>query len=292
MFRIFTDTPANLPKEYIREHGLSVIPLSYLVNGEEHTETVGDASFDAAAYYQMQRDGNVISTSQIPPQRFHDAFSPVLAQGEDILFVSISSGVSGSFQSAEIAATELREEFPERKLLVINTLAASLGEGLSVMRAVALRDQGKTIDETAEALLAMRPNVCQLLMVDDLMYLRRTGRVSGASAIVGTLLGVKPLLKGNSDGQLVVAEKIRGRARAIRAMAERYRLYAENAQEQTVCIAHADCAKDAEMLAGLIREANPPKEVLVVCYEPVTGSHTGPDALALFFLGGSDVRNK
>lgn len=292
MFRIFTDTPANLPRSFVLEHDIFVIPLIYLVDGVEHTETIDNPTFDAAAYYQMQRDGKVFTTSQIPPQHFQDAFSPILEQGEDILFISISSGISGSYQSAQIAVAELAEKYPQRKIRTVNSLAASLGEGLFVMKAVEMRARGMTLDDTAEALLALRPHLCQLLLVDDLMYLRRTGRVSGASAVVGTLLGVKPLLKGNEEGQLVIAEKIRGRGRSIQAMAERYRLYVKDAQEQTVCIAHADCQADAEKLAALIRSICPPKDILTVCYEPVTGSHTGPDALALFFFGESDVRSK
>lgn len=290
MYRIATDTSANLPWSYIQENELVIVPLSYHIGDQDLSETPGE--FDGHAYYQAIRDGQRSSTSQIPPQRFVDLFAPVLESGQDVLFLSISSGVSGSCHSAQMAAEELRESFPDRRVAVVDTLGASLGEGLQVMRAVELRAQGATLDDAVQAIRSDIPKVCQLLMVDDLMHLRRTGRVSGVSAVVGSMLGIKPILKGSPAGQLVVSAKVRGRKQAIRAMAERYKELAVDPGEHIVGIAHADCPADAEALAGLIREAHPPKDIVNVCYEPVTGAHTGPDALALFFYGADDVRTK
>lgn len=290
MYQIATDTSANLPWDYVQAHGITVVPFSYSINDEEHSETPGE--FDGAAYYQAIRDGARANTSQIPPQRYVERFTPLLEKGEDVLLLSMSSGISGSCQSAEIATRELEETFPGRTVRVVDTLGASLGEGLQVMRAVELRDGGMELDAVAETILAERANVCQLLMVDDLFYLRRTGRVSGVSAVVGSILGVKPILKGNEQGQLVVSTKARGRKQAIQTMAQRYAQLAREPGTHGVGIAHADCAQDAELLAGLIREIAPPKELVSVCYEPVTGAHTGPDALALFFYGDADVRLK
>ncbi len=288
MYRIVTDTSANLPWSYIQAHDIVIIPYTYQLGGKEQRETPG--SFDGPAYYQAIRDGERATTSQIPPQRYVDLLTPLLAAGEDILFISMSSGISGSYHSAQIAAEELLEAFPERKIRTVDTLGASLGEGLQVMRAVELRDAGAGLDETADAIDGLRKNVCQLLMVDDLFYLRRTGRVSGITAVVGSILGVKPILKGNENGQLVVTSKVRGRKQAIRAMAERYKSLAVDPGKQSVGIAHADCPQDAQYLADLLNEIAPPKELVSVCYEPVTGAHTGPDALALFFFGADDVR--
>lgn len=290
MYRIATDTSANLPWSYIQDNELVIVPLSYHIGDRDLSETPGE--FDGHAYYQAIRDGQRATTSQIPPQRFIDLFTPILAGGQDVLFLSISSGVSGSCHSAQIAAEELRETFPERCVAVVDTLGASLGEGLQVMRAVELRAQGVELDQAVQAIRTDIPKVCQLLMVDDLMHLRRTGRVSGVSAVVGSMLGIKPILKGSPAGQLVVSAKVRGRKQAIRAMAERYKELAVDPDQHTVGIAHADCPADAEALAGLIREAHSPKDVVTVCYEPVTGAHTGPDALALFFYGADDVRTK
>lgn len=290
MYRIVTDTSANLPWPYIQSHDIVIIPYTYQLGGKEQSEAPG--SFDGPTYYQAIRDGARATTSQIPPQRYVDALTPLLEAGEDVLFISMSSGISGSYHSSQIAAGELLEAFPGRKIRTVDTLGASLGEGLQVMRAVDMRDNGASLDETAEAIEAFRKNVCQLLMVDDLFYLRRTGRVSGITAVVGSILGVKPILKGNEHGQLVVTSKVRGRKQAIRAMAERYRALAVDPGAQTVGIAHADCPQDAEYLTGLLGEIAPPKELVTVCYEPVTGAHTGPDALALFFFGADDVRSK
>lgn len=288
MYRIATDTSANLPWAYIQARDIAIIPFSYRVGDVERCEEPG--SFDGPAYYQSIRDGARATTSQIPPQRYVDRLAPILEGGEDVLLLSMSSGISGSYHSACIAAEELAETFPGRRVRVVDTLGASLGEGLQVMRAVELRDAGAELDAAADAILRERDNVCQLLMVDDLMYLRRTGRVSGVTAVVGSILGVKPILKGNSEGQLVVSAKVRGRKQAIHAMAERYARLVRDPAAHIVGVAHADCPQDAQLLAGLIQKAHPPKELVSVCYEPVTGAHTGPDALALFFYGDPDVR--
>lgn len=288
MYRIVTDTSANLPRSFIEENDLVVVPFSYLVNGVEHFETEG--GFDGGEYYDILRSGHVVTTSQIPPQRFVEAMTPILENGDDILYVGMSSGISGAFQSSVIAAGELREKYPGREIRLVDTLAASLGEGIAVIRAVKLREQGVPLGETAEALEAMKGKICQLLLVDDLMYLRRTGRVGGVTAVIGSVLGVKPLLKGNEEGKLVVSARIRGRKQAIKEMARRYEALVRDAGSSVVGIAHADCEKDADALAEMISETVDPPEILKVCYGPVTGAHTGPDALALFFLGDDNVR--
>ena len=290
MFQIITDTSANLPWAYVQEHEIPVVPLSYIVDGQEHTQPPGE--WDGADYYESMRRGKTYNTSQSPPQRYTDCFEPFLKQGQDILFVGMSSGISGSFASAGIAAGDLREAYPDRRICLVDTRAASLGEGMFVMRAVACRDKGMTAEETAEDLLAWSDRLYQQLMVDDLNYLKRTGRASGAVALVGSLLNIKPILKGSEEGLLVVSAKPRGRRGAICLMAERYRELAVNPQEQLVGIAHAGCPEDAAFLAEKLREIAPPREIVTVVYEPVTGAHTGPDALALFFEGAPGVRKK
>ena len=266
-----------------------MIPICYQMDGVECTEPPA-GKFDGVAYYNALREGIRVTTSQIPPQRYVDFFTPLLSEGGDVLFVGMSSGISGSYQSAEIAAKELRETFPDRRIRLVDTFGASLGEGLLVMLAAKCREEGMDLDAIADRLLDQRKYVCQLLMVDDLFHLKRTGRVSGASAVIGSVLGIKPILKGSPEGQIVLSVRVRGRKHAIRAMAEKYRLLARDPQLQTVGIAHADCPEDAAYLAELLCQDRPPKEILQVCYEPVTGSHTGPGALALFFMGDADVR--
>ena len=288
MFQIVTDTSANLPWSFVQEHRVPVVPLSYLADGQEYTQP--DGEWDGIEYYESMRRGKTYNTSQIPPQRYTEFFEPLLKTGADVLFLGMSSGISGSFASAKIAAQELEEAFPDRRVEVFDTLAASLGEGMFVMRAVDCQGRGMSLDETVADLLAYRDRLYQQLMVDDLNYLKRTGRANGAVALVGSILSIKPILKGSEDGLLVVSAKIRGRRNAIGTMAQRYRELVVNPQEQVVGIAHAGCPEDAAYLAEKLREIAPPKDIVTVVYEPVTGAHTGPDALALFFEGAPGVR--
>ncbi len=290
-YAIVTDTSANLPSHLVREKDISVVPFSYYVDGEEFCCTDTDA-FDGADYYARLRKREKISTSQITPQRYIEHIEPLLQAGRDVLYIGMSSGISGSYQSAEIAAAQLREEYPERTIRTVDTLGASLGEGLVVLKAAQWRDEGKTIEETETAALQMRKRMYQVFMVDDLFQLKRLGRLSNAASVVGTVLQIKPLLKGNELGQIVCIGKERGRRRAIRALADHYKALVCNAGDQTIGIAHADCPEDAEFLGGLLREAARPKHILNVLYEPVTGCHVGAGTLALFFLGDADVRSK
>ena len=290
-YAIVTDTSANLPTALVREKDLSVVPFSYFIDGEEFCCTDTDA-FDGAEYYGKLRKREKISTSQITPQRYIEHMEPLLRAGRDVLYIGMSSGISGSFQSAEIAAAQLREEYPERTIRTVDTLGASLGEGLVVLKAAEWRSEGKTIEETEAAALEMRRRMYQVFLVDDLFQLKRLGRLSNAASVVGTVLQIKPLLKGNEQGQIVCIGKERGRRKAIRALADHYTALVKDPSQQLVGIAHADCAEDAEFLNGLLRESARPKGVLTVLYEPVTGCHVGAGTLALFFLGDEDVRSK
>ncbi len=290
-FSIITDTSANIPLEYVTTNDVAVIPFYYYLEGEEHSCT-DITNFDGKAYYDMIRAGAEITTSQVTPQRYTEFMEPFLKEGKDILLVCMSSGISGSYQSAEMAAKQLREEYPDRIIRTVDTYGASLGEGLLVMEAVKFRDSGMTVDETADLLLTRRKGMCQVFTVDDLMHLRRGGRISGATAIFGTVLNIKPLLKGNEKGRIVTFGRIRGRRNSIKAIAENYRALVIDPELQTIGIAHADCREDADYLIEMINESKPPKEIITVCYEPVTGSHVGPGALALFFMGNEDYREK
>ena len=289
MFRIITDTSANLPSELAAEKDIGVIPFPYFVNGEQNTclDTVG---FDGVTFYNAMREGAEITTSQINPKRYIDFMRPILERGEDILFVGMSSGISGSYHCAELAAEELGEDFPERKIRLVDTLGASLGEGLLVLKAVRDKVLGLSIDDIHQKLLDLRHRLCNIFTVDDLKYLRKGGRLSNLGFIVGTILHIKPLLKGNEEGKIVAFAKIRGRKKAIEELAERYDEYVVDAEKQTVGIAHADCPEDARRLIDLLNRNHPPTEILSVCYEPVTGSHVGPGTLALFFEAKAGCR--
>lgn len=290
MFRIVTDTSSNLPTAYLKAENITVIPFTFHTESGEQS-CMDTASFDAKAFYTAMRNGEKVTTSQIPPQRFVDNIRPMLENGEDVLFVSMSSGISGSYASSKIAANQLAEEFPERKILTVDTYSASLAEGIVVMRAVECRKEGLSIDETYQILRALRHRIAQIFTVGDLRYLKRTGRLSNLEAAVGTVLQIKPLLKGDPEGKIVCFAKVRGRQRAIEEMAKRYKELAVSPETQTVCISHADCEADAQILASMLRRSKPPKDILIVDYEPVTGSHVGPGALALFFVSDDNVRN-
>lgn len=285
-FTIMTDTSANLPEEYLQRHKIRCISYTFLIDGAEPESFV----FEGKRFYDDMRHGRLVTTSQIPPQRYADFFRSELARGQDVLFVSMSSGISGSFQSASIAAEELREEFPDRKLRLVDALGASLGEGLLVVWAVRYREFGMSVDAAADRLLDRRYGMCQVFTVDDLRYLKRGGRLSNLAAAVGTVLQIKPLLKGDNDGKIVCFEKLRGRRRAIEAMAEKFDAYALKLPGQTIGIAHADCAADMEYLISLLRQRRDKLDIMTVVYEPVTGSHVGPGTLALFFEGSKDFR--
>ena len=288
-YTIITDSTANLTAALLRENGIMELPFPYNMNGKE-CACCELEKFNDAAYYGAIRNGAIMTTSQINPQSYIDHMRPILEAGEDILFIGISSGISGSFASAELAKRQLSEEYPERRIELIDSLGAGLGEGLLALKAARCRTNGMELEETAARIRIFRERLYQVFIVDDLMHLKRTGRLSNASAIMGSILGIKPLLKGDAEGKIVAFDKVRGRKRAIKALAEKYFSLAQNAAHQIIGITHTDCKEDAEQLASLIREKLAPKEIILLKYEPVTGSHLGPGALALFFEGSADVR--
>lgn len=288
-FAIFTDTSANLPTPKTKELDITVVPLSYTVDGVEHV-CLNTEEFQAAEYYESMKGNTVIKTSQVNPQKYLDYMEPALQEGKDILFVGMSSGISGSFASAKIAREQLLEEYPDRSIRLVDSLGASLGEGLLALKAHCCREKGMGLDETADYLEEAKANMYQLFTVDSLMHLRKGGRLSNAAAIVGSLLNIKPLLKGNENGQIVSFEKVRGRKAVINEIAKRYDQLVLEPQDQVVGISHCHCPEDAEKLADLIRQNRAPKEIIIVEHEPVTGSYLGPGALALYFGGDKDVR--
>lgn len=288
-FAIVTDSTANLTVSQLKEYDITEIVWSYFSENQEYS-CPDLESFDDKKYYDSIRNGAKITTSQINPQQYISVMIPILKAGRDILFIGLSSGISGSFNSALMAKRQLEEEFPERQIELIDSLGAGLGEGLLAVRAAKCRKNGMELKETAERILSLRDRMYQVFIVDDLMHLKRTGRLSNIGAVVGTLLGIKPLLKGNENGKIVAFGKIRGRRQSIKAMAEKYFALAKNAAKQTIGITYADCKADAEYLAKLIKEKLPPREILILKHEPVTGSHIGPGALALFFEGDYGVR--
>lgn len=291
-FQIITDTSSNLTKGYIEENRLMMLPFTYRFEGEDEQYCMEIENFDGHAYYERIGEGARVQTSQINPETFKDLFRPIAERGDDVLYIGMSSAISGTFQSSHIAAEEMKEEFPNREFVTVDTKGASLGEGLIVMEAVKLRDEGKTLTEILPILDEKIECLYQIFTVESLTHLKRTGRLTGAAAFVGNLLNIKPLLKGNEQGQIVSVDKARGNKKAIQKMAERYDEFSVNGEEQTVCIADADNDEDVALLTELLNRNHPPKEIIRVCYEPVTGSHVGPGAVALFFYGEKGVRSR
>lgn len=293
-FTIVTDTSANLPAPFLKEHGIPVIPFTYSYDGEDHvcfdTEKFEDG--EGEEYYSKLRSGTRVTTSQITPQSYMEYLEPMLKRGEDILFISMSSGISNSYNSSVVAVDQLRAAYPERKIFTVDTLAASLGEGKAVLRAIEYRAQGLGIEETFRKLESERQSLYQVVLLDDLMFLHRGGRVSAPKALLGTVLGIRPILKGDVGGHLVVCGKTRGRKRAMDALAKKYEELVDRDTPQTVGIAYTDCPEDAFALRDMLAAIWQPKEFLVVRYEPVTGSYVGPGTVALFFDGKDGVREK
>ena len=290
-FKILTDTSANIPTPYLKKNDVDVIAFSYII-GDEVLTCTDTETFDSEPYYDKIRNGLFVKTSQISPQLYADFFRPYLERGEEFIYISMSSGISGSFNSAQIGMQMLEDEFPNAKVRLIDSLGASLGQGILVFRALECRRKGLSLDETADWLLEHRWSIAQIATVDDIMFLKRTGRVSGAVAVVGAVLGIKPVVKGNSDGQLVMYNVVRGRKQALQFLAKKYDEFVFEPENQTVGIAHAGCRNDANYLAELLKRNNPPKEILVVDYEPVTGAHIGPGTVALFFESTKGVRER
>ena len=289
-FTVVTDTSGNLLNNHVKAYNLKIIPFSYYINGEEYSCLDTD-QFDGDSFYSMLNKGTKVMTSQITPQKYADFFIPILREGQDIIYVSMSSGISGSCQSSMMGAEIALEAFPERKIEVVDTRGASLGEGLIAIQAAILRDAGMDTETAANELRDLSEKMFNVFTVNDLMFLRRGGRLCNLAAVVGTVLHIKPILKGSEDGTIVAFGKVRGRRKSIEALAAQYDKYVKDAAEQTVGIAHAACRKDAEELAALLKRNHPPKEIIMVDYEPVTGSHVGPGALALFFQSMPGVRN-
>lgn len=288
-FTILTDTSANIPTSLLKEREIYVIPYYYSI-GEKQYSCLDTEGFDGEKFYKAMRLGADIKTSAINFQSYVDFFDKFLSQGQDILFISMSSGISSSFHCSEIATKELEVKYPDRKICLLDTLGASLGEGIFALKAADYRDAGMSLKEVHSRLEKEKAQMYQVFTVDDLMYLKKTGRLTGSAAIIGNMLQVKPILKGNENGEIVNFSKVIGRKKAIDSLAQRYNMLVEDPQDQVVGIAHADCAEDAEYLAELLNKKKPPREILTVMYEPVTGSHVGPGTLALFFMGDSRVR--
>lgn len=284
-FKIVTDSCANLTGELIEKYGVEIISLQYHMNGESYDSYIkGEKpNFDNA--YKFLREKGKITTSLVGRDECDRVIIPLLQQGEDVLILAFSSGLSGTYQNIVTAAEDYKEEFPDRKIIVVDTLAASMGQGLLVHYAVELKNKGKTIEEVAQWVEDNKLNLVHIFTLDDLFFLKRGGRLSGTSAIVGSVLGVKPLMHVANDGKLYATGKVRGRKAAIEHLITSLERQGKNIKGQTVFITHGDCKEDAKFIAAAVKTRYGVKDVVINCLDPVIASHSGPNTLAIFFMG-------
>ena len=282
---IFTDSAANIPGEKVKTLDINIIPCSYELGGKIVRCPTAPENFDGRQFYELLRSKAEVRTSMTNTHDFEEHFEKALKKGNDVLYISISSGISGTYNASRIAAEELHDKYPERRIETFDSMGAGLGIGLLVMRAADYRAQGMDLDWILSKLNSDRYGLCEYFTVDDLMHLRRGGRLSGVAAVMGTVLNIKPLLRGDEEGKIVAFSKLRGRKKAIAAIAEEYKAKVKDPGNQTVAISHGDCLEDAETLAAMVREIAEPKELIISVHEPFTGSHVGPGMLSLFFIG-------
>lgn len=281
---ITTDTTCDLPEDYLRQHNIRLLPLYYSMNGTVYGE--GNA-LEPKAFYKIMRDGAMPTTMAVNPDIARSVFTGLINEGYDILHIAFSSALSGSCSVAGTVARELCDEHPGAKITVIDSLCASLGEGLLVHKAAVLKESGKSIDEVADWLEKNKLNLCHMFTVDDLHHLHRGGRVSKATAIIGTLINVKPVLHVDNEGRLIPLNNVRGRKKALISLVDQMeaRLKDYPVNNDIVFISHGDCEEDAQYVADLVKERFGIKNFLIYYVSPTIGAHSGPGTVALFFMG-------
>ena len=284
-YRIITDSTGDLPAELVRNLQLTVIPMEFTIDGKSYRNYPDGHEMSAKAFYHLLRAGKTSTTAQINAHEFMDWADPILQAGEDILYLAFSSGLSGTCQSAYMAKEELSARYPDRKIYVVDSLAASMGEGLLAYYASKMQLEGKTIDEVYQWLQDNKLHLCHWFTVDDLNHLKRGGRVSSAAALFGTMLGIKPVLHVDDAGHLIPVAKIRGRRQSLDSLVAHMEQTVTNPEEQVIFISHGDCEKDAQYVADQIRAKWNVKEIVLNEIGPVIGTHSGPGTVALFFLG-------
>jgi len=284
-YRIITDSTGDLTPELIRDLQLTVIPMEFTIDGKSYRNYPDGHEMSAKAFYHLLRAGKTSTTAQINAHEFMDWADPILQAGEDILYLAFSSGLSGTCQSAYMAKEELSARYPDRKIYVVDSLAASMGEGLLAYYASKMQLEGKTIDEVYQWLQDNKLHLCHWFTVDDLNHLKRGGRVSSAAALFGTMLGIKPVLHVDDAGHLIPVAKIRGRRQSLDSLVAHMEQTVINPEEQVIFISHGDCEKDAQYVADQIRAKWNVKEIVLNEIGPVIGTHSGPGTVALFFLG-------
>ena len=284
-FAIVTDSSCNLPNEIIDKYDLHIVSLVFMVEGKPYQSYVKGEENDLKRFYTMMRNKNQITTSCANEAACTAVIEPLLKSRQDVLFIGFSSALSGTYQEGAKACEKLRKAYPDRKIIAVDSLCASLGEGLLVTYACQWREKGFDIDATAEWLEDNKLKLCHWFTVDDLFFLKRGGRVSAATAVLGTMMRIKPVMHVDDQGRLINVAKARGRKASLDALVDHMEQTAFTPENQTIYISHGDCIEDAEYVADQCRKRLHVKDVLIHYVDPVIGAHSGPGTLALFFLG-------
>jgi DegV family protein with EDD domain len=282
---LMTDSSCDLTEEMTRELDVSVLPLIVNVSGREYKNYPFEKELGTKRFYDLLRSGQMASTSAANADMFIKMWTPMLDKGNDVLYIGFSSALSATFQNSCIAAEEISEKYPDRKICCIDSRCASMGQGLLVYLAANKKRQGASITELKAYIEETYPKLCHWFTVDDLHFLKRGGRISATTATVGSILHIKPVLHVDDEGRLTNVDKVRGRKASIRALADKAEEEARNIQSQTIMISHGDCMEDAQTLAEMINASLHPVKIIINNIGPVIGAHSGPGTLALFFLG-------
>lgn len=284
IYTIMTEVTCDLPLEYVNKNNIKLMPITYNLDGVDYDGTL-ENSLNAQEFYEKLKNGSMAKTAQISPKVAETYFEAELEKGNDILYIGFSSGLTGGYQSVMIAKNELQEKYPDSKIMTIDSLCASLGQGLIVDYAVGLRDEGKSIEEVYQAVEDMKLHLCHYFTVDDLNYLYRGGRVSKTAAFVGTLLGIKPVMHVNDEGRLIPIGKVRGRKQSLDALVAKMGTKLSDYKNEYVFISHGDSKNDAEYVAKQVEEKYGIKTKVINTIGAVIGTHSGPGTIALFFIG-------
>ena len=284
-FVLLTDSSADLSAELVRDLDIQVLPLSFTIHNKNYYNYPDNRDMNPHEFYIRLRHGEVATTSAMNVAQYTEVMEPFLQQGLDVLILAFSSGLSSTYQSSRLAAEELMEKYPQRKIFTVDTLCASMGQGLLVYLAARKRQGGASIEEVRDWTETRKLSICRQFTVDDLHFLKRGGRISGATALMGTMLNIKPVLHVDDTGRLVNIGKARGRQAALKALMDKMEQTAIDPHSQTVFISHGDCPEDAQTLAQMVRERFGVREIVINYIGPVIGAHSGPGTLALFYIG-------
>ena len=284
-FVILTDSSADLEADMVQQLDVQVLPLSFSMGQQIYHNYPDNREIDPHAFYQLLRQGEVATTSAVNVAQYTDALEPLLQAGKDVLVLAFSSGLSTTYNSSRIAVEELSEKYPERKLYTVDTLCASLGQGLLVYLAAKQRSEGRSIEEVRDWAEENKLHICHQFTVDDLHFLKRGGRISATTAVVGSMLQIKPVLHVDNEGHLINIAKARGRQASLKALVDKMEKTAIDPANQVVFISHGDCLEDAHTVEKMVKERFGVKEVYINYVGPVIGAHSGPGTLALFYVG-------